>query len=202
MRHAAMILGTALSCITLSCGGAATGGVGGVEPDEVAEEAQGSPVHPVQVKVAAEGCEGIGGTWLGQAYSAPHSGFYEFTAHITQPDPASPELEGSLVAHSWAGTSDDVVAPGACDGDFHWTVLEDAAGTFGEDGAVSFGGTAWRVGEHFCGEAVTDYSLDHLDLVPLSGDPSHVTTMAGVLTDGAAWAEAGLGIELTRIACD
>jgi hypothetical protein len=149
--------------------------------------------------VPARECDGVGGTWRGQVYSVPHAGYYEFTAKISRPDPSRPELSGSIIARSWGGIPEDVVPPDSCEDTFHWTVVEEAAGTVAEDGSLSFAGTSWHVGEHFCGEDVTDYSLDHLDVHPAAdGDPAHLT---GIASDTAVWVN-GLGIEMTHVACE
>jgi hypothetical protein len=152
--------------------------------------------------VPAVDCDGIGGTWRGQAYSAPHAGYYEFTLQVAQPAFGDHDLTGSIVARSWEGTPAEVVPPETCDGRYHWTVVEGAAGRVDDDGSFSFGGTSWAVGEHLCGDEVTDYSLDKLTTVVADTDSGHVTRMTGVLTDSVVWTGAGLPIELTRVACD
>ncbi len=222
MKHVTAFLGTAVSLVVLGCSGA---GPDGAEPAAVAEDIEGVPVaDPVAEKpaveevvdrvddraaapavsfVPAQGFDGVGGTWRGQVYSEPHAGYYEFTAHIVRPSLNQPELTGSLVARSWQGTRDDVAPPDVCaEGAFHWTVVENGAGLVHDDGAVSFAGTSWAVGDHFCGERVTDYSFDHLDMVAPGGDMSDVSKLTGRASDAVVWVGAGLPIELTRISCE
>jgi hypothetical protein len=217
MKHARAIVGTALSLITFSCGGA---GAGPGELGAVAENVSDTAADPARVDevkaaepetavanrprvsfVAAAGCDdSVAGTWRGQVYSDPHGGYYEFTAKIARPTPGQSGLSGSLVARSWGGAPESVAPPDACDDDsFHWTVLEEAAGEVRDDGSVAFGGTSWSVGEHLCGERVTDYSLDHLALVHADGDDTH---LHGTVSDSAVWVGDGLPIELTHIACE
>jgi hypothetical protein len=211
MKHVAPMLGTALSLVMLACGGSSPEGA---EPAAVAEDLRESAPLTVRDEpvvdegaapkvsfVAARDCEGIAGTWRGQVYSEVHGGYYEFTAQIAQPDLERPELTGSMVARSWQGPAEDVAPPETCDTGFHWTVLEDAAGSLREDGSLSFDATTWRVGEHFCGDRVTNYSLDQLEELRPLGDGVHTTTLSGIVKDPVIWTD-GLPIELTRIACE
>ena len=211
MKHVATMLGTALSLVMVACGGVSPEGA---EPAATLEDRHESAPLTVRDEpvtdegaaprvgfVAARGCEGIAGTWRGQVYSDVHGGYYEFTAQIEQPDLARAELTGTMVARSWQGTAEDVAPPETCDTGFHWTVLEDAAGSLREDGSLSFDATTWRVGEHFCGDRVTNYSLDQLEELRPVGDGVHTTSLAGIVKDPAIWTD-GLPIELTRIACE
>jgi hypothetical protein len=194
MKLVAVTLVTALSVLTFACAkGAAPGEP---EPGAVAE----NTTAPAVSFVSAKDCSGIGGTWRGQVYSEPHGAYYEFTVQMAQSNAARPELSGSIVARSWAGTADDVSPPETCNGGFHWTVEENAAGELHSDGSVFFGATTWRAGESLCGDPVTDYSLDQLESLQPDGDATHVTKLTGVASDSAVWSD-GVGIELTRIAC-
>jgi hypothetical protein len=152
--------------------------------------------------VAAEGCQGVAGTWRGQVYSEPHNGFYEFTAHITQPTAGNAALEGTITARSWQGGHGDVAPPDTCDSGYHWTVVERAAGSVASDGAVTFQGTDWRRDELLCGGEVTDYSPDELHDLRADGDDASTTKLTGVVSDQVVWKNGGLPIEMTRIACE
>ncbi len=212
MKHVALVLG-AISCVaSFSCGAAAPGDVEAVagtaaedrsEPSAqlVDRVAEATPLPAIGF-VPAQGCKGIRGAWRGQVYSDPHGGYYDFTLRVTQPDPGRPELSGSIVAWSWEGGRDTVAPPDACDGSYHWTVLEDAAGRLGDDGSFAFAGTSWRVSEHLCGERVTDYSFDKLTATVPGGVVDGLTRMTGVVSDDVVWVNGGLAIDLTRVACE
>jgi hypothetical protein len=212
MRHVALVLG-AVSCVaTFSCGAAAPGdpeAVAGVDALDRVEPAAATVDHvtaaaalPAIGFVPAQGCRGIGGTWRGQVYSDPHGGYYDFTLRVAEPSAGQAALAGSIVARSWEGGRDDVAPPDGCDGSYHWTVVEDAAGRIGDDGSFAFAGTSWRVGEHLCGDRVTDYSFDRLAARVPGGAVDGLTRMTGVVSDDVVWVNGGLPIDLTRVACE
>jgi hypothetical protein len=191
MRHVAPVVGVLLSCVTFACGGA----VGG-DPQDPSVEARSEFVDPV----SGQSCAGVTGTWRGLVYSEPHTGYYDFTLHITQPAADARELEGSVLARSWSGAIEDATPPETCNEGFHWTVAENAAGSVEEDGTVMFHGTDWQVGEHLCGDRVTNYSLDKFEVSEL-GDDAQSRTLSGVITDSAVWKDVGLHVDFTRVSC-
>jgi hypothetical protein len=193
VKHIALVLGTVVSCFAFSCGGAG--------PEAVDTTSTGATIERGDIAVAPGECTGVTGTWRGQVYSEPHGAFYDFTLKVTQPSPGEPELSGSILARSWEGTTEDVARPETCDGRFHWTVVEDGAGSVGEDGSIRFEGVNWQVGEHLCGEPVATYSPDKFDAVASKDETTGETTLSGIVTDGAAWSQAGLHVELTRASC-
>lgn len=212
MRHVALVLAV-LSCVaSLSCGAAApddTEAVAGTDAVEHAapsvamvDRAAEPTTLPAIGFVPARDCKGIGGTWRGQVYSDPHGGYYDFTLKVAQPAAGRPGLSGSIVARSWEGSREDVAPPDGCDGSYHWTVVEDAAGRLGDGGAFTFAGTSWRVGEHLCGERVTDYSFDRLTTTAPGGAVDGLTRMTGIVSDDVVWVNGGLPIDLTRVACE
>ncbi len=218
MKHVAMVLGTMVSVCSFACGGAGPEGPASasiaesasvteavaesVPAGEAVDRGAEETTFPSVTFVAARGCEGLAGTWRGQVYSRPHGGYYEFTAQIAPPREGEAGLSGSIVARSWEGTPADVAPPDACGSGYHWTVEEDAAGQLRNDGSLSFGATSWRVGEHFCGDTVTDYSLDQLEDLRPNGAGDGITKLTGFAMDGVVWTGGGLPIELTRIACE
>jgi len=208
----------ALLFVLSACGSAAQGGspseVGeGIEPaasvedhlvtEPPLEEMSTVSTHPKVAFVAATGCEGLTGTWRAQVYSEPHVGYYEFTAHVSQPSTERASLNGTIVARSWNAAEDDVSPPDACEGAeaFHWTVEEPATGGVQDDGSISFVASSWKEAEHFCGAAVTDYSPDELVGLHAAGTANETTTLVGTVQDHGVWAE-GRPIELTRISCE
>jgi len=211
MKHIAPVLGTALSCLLFACGGAPGGTepVGSVDTPATSVQKVDAVDEPVAAGsaagvgfVPAQGCDGVTGTWRGQVFSPPHAGYYEFTLHVAEATPGGGELTGSIVARSWQGEVEDVAPPEVCGAGYHWTVAEEAAGRVREDHTLSFGGTSWKVGEHLCGERVSDYSLDQVSVVLPEGDLSSVSRLSGAVSDSVVWVGDGMPIELTRVACD
>jgi hypothetical protein len=194
MKPIAPVVGVLVSCVTFACGGATVGDPG--DPESSAVETRGDFVDPV----SGQTCKGVAGTWRGLVYSEPHSGFYDFSLHIAQAAPEAPALSGSILARSWSGSTDDVTPPETCDTGFHWTVNETAEGKVGDDGTVAFGGTGWEVGEHLCGDRVTNYSLDKFEVFQSEGE-GQTAKLSGVITDSAVWKDTGMHVELTRVSC-
>lgn len=194
MKHIALVVGSVVSCFAFSCGGV------GPEGPDVTGGGTTQAREDLAIHATPE-CQGVVGTWRGQVYSEPHAGYYDFTVRVSQPSADAPELSGTILARSWAGATEDVAPPEACNGGFHWTVVEPAVGHVADDGSLTFEGASWQVGEHFCGEEVTSYSPDKLEVVPIKDEATGRVTLSGVLTDGAVWSQTGLHIELDRVSC-
>ena len=148
---------------------------------------------PLSFTPAAEGCTGVGGVWRGRVYSDRHMAYYDFTLNVRQ---HGPQLQGSMVAHFWDGSTDQVDPPGACDGAQHVKVVESATGTVDEAGTMRLESRGWQVSHHVCGDKVTEYWPDRFE-VPLA---SGATSADATLRDDRAWTD-GLPIQLTRVSC-
>ena len=148
---------------------------------------------PVSFTPAAEACEGVGGVWRGRVYSDRHLAYYDFTLNVRQ---HGSQLQGSMLAHFWDGSTDQVEPPGACDGAQHVKVVESATGSVDEAGTMHFESRGWQVSHHMCGDKVTEYWPDRFE-VPLA---SGATSAAATLKDDRVWTD-GLPIALTRVSC-
>ena len=210
MRLIAQVVGAVFSLVAVSCAASATGGAepagsneqaGAADLADPSVSAAESAAAPTISFVPADGCDGIGGTWRGQASSEPHGAYYDFTFQFAPRGAGRPELTGSMLVRSWEGNAGDINPPEGCGDHYHWTVLEDAVGRVSASGSVRFEGTSWSPGENPCGEPVTNYSLDRIDALPAAGRSGEVTRMSGSLSDHVVWKEGGLPIDFTRTAC-
>jgi len=152
------------------------------------------PVSPVAFTPASS-CDGVAGVWRGRVYSDPHGAYYDFTLQVAERSDGT--LGGTIVSHFWDGTTDQVEPPGTCAGSQHATVVEPASGAVDANGTMRFDATSWKVSAQLCGQGVTNYRLDHVE-VPLARG---ATQASAVVSDDVVW-QKGQPVAMTRVSCE
>jgi hypothetical protein len=169
--------------------------VPGSEPVDGLGPFHDAPVaSPVAFLPAAGGCAGVGGTWRGRVYSDPHVAYYDFTLNVRQ---RGSSLQGNMVVEFWDAATDEVEPPSVCGEAQHVRVVESATGTVDEDGTMRLRAQGWQVSHHLCGEKVTEYSLDRVE-IPLAPG---ATKADATISDDDVWAD-GMPIAMTRVGCE